>query len=38
VLGPDKGLALAAARKGVDALLALKDGTILRTPSFPVIA
>jgi FAD:protein FMN transferase len=38
VLGPDKGLALAAARKGVDALLALKDGTILRTPNFPVIA
>ncbi|HEX7901413.1 MAG TPA: FAD:protein FMN transferase [Planctomycetota bacterium] len=38
VLGPDQGLALAASRKGVDVLLVLKDGTILRTPSFPVIA
>jgi thiamine biosynthesis lipoprotein len=38
VLGPGKGLALAASRPGVDALLALKDGTLLRTPGFPVLA
>ena len=38
VLGPEKGLALAAATEGVDALLALQDGTTLRTPHFPVIA
>lgn len=38
VLGPEKGLALAASRKDVDVLLSLKDGTLLRTPNFPVIA
>ena len=38
VLGPDKGLALAASRKDVDVFLSLKDGTTRRTPSFPVIA
>jgi len=38
VLGPDRGFQLAASRKNVDALLALKDGRVLRTPNFPVIA
>ena len=38
VLGAEKGFALAATRKDVDVLLSLKDGTVLRTPNFPVIA
>jgi thiamine biosynthesis lipoprotein len=38
VLGPDRGLALAASRPGVDALLVLKDGTQVRTPTFPRVA
>jgi len=38
VLGGRKGLALAASRPGVDALLIRKDGTELRTPNFPGVA
>ena len=38
VLGAEKGFALAAARKDVDLLLVLRDGTVLRTPNFPVLA
>lgn len=35
VLGPEKGMALAASRPGVDAMLVLKDGSQLSTPAFP---
>jgi thiamine biosynthesis lipoprotein len=35
VLGPDKGLELARSRPGVEALMVLKDGDLVSTPSFP---
>lgn len=35
VLGPGPGLELAGRRPGVDALLILKGGDVLRTPGFP---
>jgi len=35
VLGPDKGLALAASRLGVEALMVLKNGDLVSTPNFP---
>ena len=35
VLGPDKGLELAASRSGVEALMVLKDGDLVFTPNFP---
>lgn len=35
VLGPDKGLALAASQSGIEALLVLKNGDIVSTPNFP---
>jgi len=35
VLGPARGLELAASRPGVDALLVLKTGEVLTTPGFP---
>lgn len=38
VLGPGKGLELAASRPRTDALLVLKDGTVLTTPGFPKAA
>lgn len=38
VLGPDKGLKLAASRRGVEVLMVLKDGDMVSTPNFPRIA
>jgi thiamine biosynthesis lipoprotein len=38
VLGPGRGLELAVTRSGVDVLLVLKSGEILRTPHFPEAA
>jgi thiamine biosynthesis lipoprotein len=38
VLGPARGLELAASRSSVDALLVLKSGGVLMTPHFPRIA
>jgi thiamine biosynthesis lipoprotein len=35
VLGPGKGLELAATRLEVEALLVLKNGDLVSTPSFP---
>lgn len=35
VLGPDKGLELAATRFGVEALMVLKNGDLVSTPNFP---
>ena len=35
VLGPRRGLELAASRRGVDVLLVLKTGQVLSTPNFP---
>lgn len=35
VLGPDKGLTLAASRRGVEVLMVLKDGDLVSTPNFP---
>ena len=37
VLGPDRGLKIAAARGGVEVLMVLKDGDLVSTPSFPRI-
>lgn len=38
VLGPGKGLELTASTPGTDALLVLKDGTVLSTPGFPKLS
>lgn len=38
VLGPDRGLKVAAARRGVEVLMVLKDGEMVSTPNFPRIA
>ena len=38
VLGPGPALELAARRKGVDALLVLKSGEVVKTPNFPEVA
>jgi thiamine biosynthesis lipoprotein len=38
VLGPARGLALAASRPGVDAFLVLKSGDVVFTPNFPRVA
>ncbi len=37
VLGPERGLDLAASREGVDALVVLKTGEVLATPGFPKV-
>lgn len=38
VLGPDRGLKLAATRRGVEVLMVLKDGDLVSTPNFPRVA
>jgi thiamine biosynthesis lipoprotein len=38
VLGPDRGLKLASARRGVEVLMVLKNGEVVSTPNFPRIA
>ncbi len=38
VLGPDRGLKVAAARRGAEVLMVLKEGDLVSTPNFPRIA